>query len=172
MSFLIRALDWFSIFFMDIKIHTIASVERSAMSRAPRILSACPLTARFNSRPHVSLFVTSLRVEGIKVLAKWLIPNPTWAMAVSDCSESSPRFRAGLRALITLDRDEEFGEREAAETHEKEKRFVRKTFPSRRSHFRFPSVKKCFYFLFVFNYFSVNVTRINLLTNKMTWSFL
>lgn len=34
-------------------------------------------------------------------------------MAVSDRSESSPRFRAGLRALITLDldRDEGLGER-------------------------------------------------------------
>jgi len=46
-------------------------------------------------------------------------------MAVSDYSESGPRFHAGLRALITLDRGPGREDRGAAETHEKRRRFVK-----------------------------------------------
>lgn len=50
-------------------------------------------------------------------------------MAVSDRSKSSPRFRAGLRALITLDLNLGGKTRGAAEKTSREGKTIRKTFP-------------------------------------------
>lgn len=107
LSFLIRALNWFSIFFIHIKIRAIASME-SATSRARRIPSACPLTARFNSRAArfaLRNLVTRGRDQSIGKVT--YIQPDAGNGGEPDRSESSPRFRAGLRALITLDLDRE-----------------------------------------------------------------